>query len=565
SRLARPSNRQSFPTASSAQSNTTTQQPSRLPSATDAKSTATQYRRASAFSTVSRAHREQSPMSPAPVLDTPRTYQNELSPKRSFSVKKDTELSPHQFLSQLSSSRRRPSNPEVTHTPPNRTSTYRPSNLNYSTPRAQPETPQAEARQETASRVDGTESLDSTGAATSVWDELDELKTRIRRIELGGKIPATSGAVVANATERPRTANTSVTTVSSSPKQQRKNNASPPESTAGTSTPQRTHPLLRDALAKARQHVAPPVYRSLEATATEALELAELTGSAGPQGNLQTVSSVLHGASISDRQIRRKADSICRSLTELCIELCDNKSSIASPAIRSINGAPTRRLSVQINGAESPTIRPSIEEESDTIPRNSPSRAMSRIEARRTSLMAGNLNGSPREASYEPLTPSQSGIPTRLSRAGTSLQRARRRDEEEDDDDPTLRVPSRAMTDFRDIRASTNHTKRFSREYTSREQLQELQPGPALQQHTSSLRRPTISGAENNSLLYQDDSRFHIERRRTPGYEKPLSADLGSRLVQPTTNYSAHRASLGAQGLGRNTSVSRRVRTNVGE
>jgi hypothetical protein len=414
---------------------------------------------------------------------------------------------------------------------------------------------------------EGTESqsLDSTGPAASVWDELDDLKSRIRRIELGGKVPTTSGAAVAQATaDRPRTANTSVTTVSSSPKQVRRNDGSPAESTVGALTPHRVHPLLRDALAKAKQTIAPSAYRALEATANEAMALAESAGSAGPQGTLHSASSVLNGSIITDRQVRRKADNICRSLTELCIELCnDNKSSIASPALRSAVAGGSRRPSVQING-ESPQVRASIEPESDTLRHSSPSRAMSRIEARRTSLMTDKVNGRTREPSQEP--PSvQSGIPTRLARAGTSLHRTRRNMDDEDED-PTLRAPSRAMTDFRDTRAATsNRSKRFSRDYTSQEPMPELQPSPSLQ-YNAPTRRPTVTGAENNSsLLFRDGSRrYDMNRQNSPAYER--SGDINSRLIQPSTQYASNRLSTGGIGLGRSGSLNRRLRgTSTGE
>lgn len=371
-------------------------------------------------------------------------------------------------------------------------------------------------------------------------------------------MPTTSGAVIASATgERPRTANTSITTVSTSPQQQRKTNDSATDSTDSARTTYKVHPLLRDALVKAKQHIAPSVYRVLEATASEAIGLAELAGSAGPQGTLQSASSILTGASVPDRQVRRKADNICRSLTELCIELCDTKSSIASPSIRATSISVSRRPSVQINGESTP-IRASIEPESDVLPRSSPSRAMSRIEARRTSLMVGRLNGNARESSVEPPTPSQSSIPTRLSRAGTSLHRTRQSLEDEDED-PTLRAPSRAMTDFQDIRSS-GQNKRFSREYTSREPMPDLQPSPSLQ-HTTSLRRPTVSGAENNHLFFQGGSRrYNLDRQSSPAYKKQVSADLGSRLAQPTSQYSSNRASIGAGGLGRAGSLNRRLR-----
>jgi hypothetical protein len=542
-------------------------------------------RRASLLPTPTRNAYERSPLSPSPAPDsTPRTRLPELSHKASFSSRRDSDLSPRDFLAQFSSSSaRRPSQPEMQHTPPSRTPShpYRPSNLNYSSSRDEarvsnePRTPLVESAYESTSRHDGTESHASTGPATSVWDELDELKTRIRKIEMGGKIPSTSGAIVSQASaDRPRTANTSATTVSSSPNQQRKSNPSPSESTAGTQTPSnsKTHPLLRDALSKARQYVSPAVYRSLEAAASEALALAEMSGSAGPQGTLHSASSIIDGAVVSDRQVRRKADNLCRSLTELCIAMCDSKTGLASPAFRSNTNTITRRPSVQING-DSPTIRESVEPESNTLPGVSPSRALSRIEARRSSMLVADMNGNRRDNSQEPYDDRQT--PSRMQRAGTSLHRSRRSNEQEDEEDLTFRAPSRAMTSIDFSRSRPTDNNRFSsgRQYTSREPMPDLQPSPALQP-TSNLRRPSISSTPSehrNSLLFRDGaSRYGHElgREGSPAtYEKPLSGGLRARAQLSVARNPNNRNSIGGiSDIGRSVSLGRRLRgSSTGE
>lgn len=542
-------NRQSLPSGlhspSPVPSLSTTPTTTRIPAQADPRSSG--QRR---VSHLPRNLQDQSPLSPA--LTTPRTRPPELSSKPSFS-RKDAELSPRDFLAQF---QRRPSQPDALHTPPQRTGTYRPSNLNYSSSRDDSRTPHVENVYETASRADGTESHGSTGPATSVWDELDELKTRIRKIEMGGKIPATSGAVISQASaDRPRTANTSATTVSSSPNQHRKANTSPSESTIETQTPNssKIHPLLRDALAKARQHISPAVYRVLEATAMEAITLAEMSGSAGPQGTLHSASSILGGTIVSDRQVRRKADNICRSLTELCIAMCDTKAAVSSPALR-LSAAPvSRRPSVQING-ESPTIRQSIEPESNTLSSVSPSRALSRIEARRTSMLAVGQ----RESSQEPFDDRHT--PSRLQRAGTSLHRARE-SVDDDDEEPILRAPSRAMTDFRAVRASEKNRFSNSRQYTSREPLPGLQPSPALQT-TAALRRPTVSGVPNeNSLLFRDGHRrYDVNREASPAYEKQMAGNLRARAQLGAARNPNRNSIGGISELGRSVSLGRRLR-----
>ncbi|KAJ4304541.1 hypothetical protein N0V90_000067 [Kalmusia sp. IMI 367209] len=362
SRIAR-SNRQSLPSSipssSPATSNLTRSNGARIPAAIDTQ-TGTQYRRSSLVPSSTRSTREQTPITPANPVETPRTRLHELSPQRSFVSRpkdsdlspkeflaqldasrkdkrpsyaespqefiakadatrrrpKDTDFSPKDFLAQLDTSRRRPSYPDALQTPPNRTGTFKPSNLHYhSSSRETPATPHVDTPQEARSRYEGTESHGSTGPATSMWDELDELKSRMKRLEMGGKIPATSGAIVAQASaERPQTANTSITTVSSSPNQQRKAPSS--ESIVLASASSKVHPLLGEALAKAKKHTAPAIYRVLEATASEALALAEMTGSAGPQGTFHSASSILGGPSVPDRQVRRKADNI----DAICLE-----------------------------------------------------------------------------------------------------------------------------------------------------------------------------------------------------------------------------------------------------
>ncbi|KAF2001722.1 hypothetical protein P154DRAFT_521479 [Amniculicola lignicola CBS 123094] len=557
SRIARVNNRQSLPT-NAFSSNPSTPNASRRTSVVETKPS-TPYRRASLLVPTSRTQREQSPLSPS-LQETPRSRLLDLSPKPSLPSPRmrDQDLSPHQFLSTVG--RRRPSNNEPVHTPPNRA--YRPSNLHYSSSRDHPEPPVIDTpQQETGSRPDGTESLDdSTGPAASVWDELDDLKSRIRKIELGGKIPSTSGAVVSNASgDRPRTANTSATTVSTSPQHLRKTSTEREETPNGVHAPNKMHPLLKDALGKAKQHIAPAVHRVLETTVNEAIELAELTGSSGPQGTLFSASSIINGAAISDRHVRRKADNICRNLTDLCLALCEAQPAMASPALaRAVVASNSRRPSVQING-QSPLIRQTIEQENDALRNSSPSRALSRIEARRTSM--GGISGSPRDHSQEPPNPSQSHIPSRLARAGTSLHRTRRT-LDEDEEDPTMRVPSRAMTDFQNVRTEREPPARHNRGYPSREPLPELQPSPAIH-HTQSLRRPTVSGATNdNSHLHFRDTarRYQLDRQNSPAYERQMSAELSSR--DPRTQYNSSRTPLSSSGLGRMGSLNRRLRGN---
>lgn len=575
SRIARVNNRHSTPSGpqSSSPIHTisayATPTTSRIPfsSSTDPKSSALP-RRPTALPTSSRTTYQSS--SPNNPNETHRTRLPELNSKASFSSRRDAELSPSEFLASM----RRPSVPDALQTPPKRASAhaYRSSNLNYTSVRNEPRTPQTESRHEGSLHHDGTESHGSTGPAASVWDELDELKTRIKKIEQGSsKTPATSNAAVAQASaERPRTANTSATTVSSSPHQQRKLNASPSESTVDAPST-KVHPLLRDALAKAKQHTTHSVYRILESTAAEAIALAEMAGSTGM---LSSAASIYSGAATADRQVRRKADNICRSLTELCIALCDTKPNLASPALRSsaAAAAAARRPSVQVNGESPKTIRDS--EESGSVVSFSgvsPSRALERIEARRTSMLAAST--SKRESSQESNSASDALATSRIQRAGTSLNRTRRQSEADEDEDDTLRAPSRAMTDFRQLRNNSNDTnntnnsnfeknRQISRTYTSQEPMPELQPSPKFQ-HTTGLRRPTVTGVLNeNSLLFKDSPRrYNFDRQSSPAVEKQTISGLRERLQLSANRTNLNRNSIGTTAdLTRSVSLGTRMR-----
>ena len=307
-------------------------------------------------------------------------------------------------------------------------------------------------------------SADSQTADT-VWDELDDLKSRIKKLELTGKLPSNTGAATSGQSgERPRTATTAPTTIGSSPKYERK----PEVGSKGqqvtednTSRPNvaNIHPLLHSALANAKPLLNTAMYRTLEATASDALQLAAMTGSAGPQGTAFSAASIINGVTVADRHVRRKADNMCRNLTDLCIALCEGKnevpSVIASPiTIASAKASPTyhhSRSSIgSIDGGQKISNRP-----------------MSRLEARRSSMLglqhAGSVPDSPREkpedisASEHETTPSQPGDQPRefrrTSRVSSRLLHVRKSRHDDDggtsgDENLTARPPSRAMTDI---------------------------------------------------------------------------------------------------------------------
>lgn len=342
--------------------------------------------------------------------------------------------------------------------------------------------------------------------ADTVWDEVDNLKSLIKKLELTGKGPTTSGAAVSTEpNERPRTATTAPTTIESSPKPEQKpesesaptTSAGPAEKGVGGKMTADIHPLLHSALAKAKPLLNATLYRSLEVTASDALQLAAMTGSAGPQGTAFSAASVIQGLTASDRQVRRKADTMCRNLTDLCLALCEGKNdapnTTASPGITSTSAS------------NSPTIRLSRSRGPNEMLQRASSRPMSRLEARRSSILgtqSSNGGDSPREsiddvsASEQETTPSHSNRlePRRLGRATSRLQVARhqRYEEASGDEDPTVRPPSRAMTDVGNLRSKLSN----ARDYGS------LQPqkSPGLRD-TLAARRANSGAFEGNREL----------------------------------------------------------------
>ncbi|KAL3468440.1 hypothetical protein BJX64DRAFT_5511 [Aspergillus heterothallicus] len=298
------------------------------------------------------------------------------------------------------------------------------------------------------SQKDGTESTLSTTAPSTVWDELEDLKSRIKKLELTGKLPPSSQEAITSASgDRPRTATTTVTTMSSSPRH-RRTSASGESDTITVPSP--VHPLLQSALVKARSSVSKEVYTALEATAADAMALSQLLGTGKtPSGSV----SVVNGYGPAERQSRRKADSVCRSLTELCLALSDEQH------IKQQSPGEDAALRLSQNGTDEGTITPTISyrrsinqdpEEADR--RQSAPRVASRLEARRASL-ANHTDYPSHETSAQNTklthTPSSPATGSRLSRLSVSMRTRRIQDEESNEHrSPHGRSISRSMTDI---------------------------------------------------------------------------------------------------------------------
>lgn len=379
-------------------------------------------------------------------------------------------------------------------------------------------------------------SVDSDTADT-VWDELDDLKSRIKRVERTGKLPLMSGgAVSGESSERPRTATTAPTTIDSSPKHDKSENKPQQESIAeqtasehvvGGSTAKNIHPNLHAALAKAKSLLSASLYRSLEATAADALQLVAMTGSAGPQGTTFSAAAIINGVTVSDRHVRRKADTMCRNLTDLCIALCEGKheapSVTASPVL----------LATPLSNSPSLRYTRSSLGQTDSLNKTN-NRPMSRLEARRTSILgsqAGSIGNSPSgaedmSASEQETTPS---VRRRDDNAGSArpqsrLQRIRQQhyNQTGEDDDPTIRPPSRAMTDIG--RSKPQGPRDFStpqRSPSLRDSLVARRANASAYESNRELSRVTSLGSDSGR------NRRFLDPSTTPVLEEEDTADGG--------------------------------------
>ena len=313
---------------------------------------------------------------------------------------------------------------------------------------------------------DGTESTVSTTAPSTVWDELEDMKSRIRKLEITGKLPASSNAAMSNTfRERPPTATTTMTTNSLSPKHRQLISVSQEASTVKTPEVANVHPLLHAALAKAKPAVNTNLYKALEATASDALTLAAMAGSASAQGVASAASTTGTSSGI-DRQLRRNADNMCRSLTELCIAL------VAETSETELLAGKVRPGSKDANAA-APQKGPALQElrffrDTSGEPEfRSSSRVMSRLEARRTSLALGSSPLSRRESPQEASTPTQAVPPasSRLDRTSSVIHHNRASEDTGDITNSSRRPLSRATTEVGQTRPSPQ--TKISREYTS--------------------------------------------------------------------------------------------------
>ncbi|KAK6498503.1 hypothetical protein TWF481_011091 [Arthrobotrys musiformis] len=355
----------------------------------------------------------------------------------------------------------------------------------------------------------------STISSGTVWDELDELKMRIKRLELTGTLPPASsslsgvGSGISNSSgDRPRTGTTAATTVSNSPRHQPQQlNGNNSESSVATVSetangpPPTIHPVLHAALAKTKTVLPEHIIKALDALANDTLNLAQAVGSTGQ--STMSINSAINSPEkqlVTDRQIRRKVDNVCRSLTELCVSLADGRMPFDPPPDNQVQTMPIvpppqiqqpqiqQQQQQQIQQIQQQPPPPQVQtsvfqprmedpiertntafdyrspsaighkiDREATVTPNSAARAHARFEARRASLLGAP---SPQYISRQEASPSpQPGATNRLSHRNSMSLRGDRRSIIEPEDEleipqaPSYRSPSRASN----LNTSTVH------------------------------------------------------------------------------------------------------------
>jgi hypothetical protein len=392
---------------------------------------------------------------------------------------------------------------------------------------------------DTGNGGEGTESTLSNTAPSTVWDELDDLKSRIHRLELTGKLPSTSGAAVSRLSDdRPPTATTTATTMSSSPKRvengQRQNKDA--VSTTSSHHHRESHSILQSALVKSKALLDADVYQALESAANDAISLASMMGTPGQPGPISgSASTIGSNATVTDRQLRRKAESVCRSLTELCLALGEEVTQTRMPR-QSIEVPPP----VQNEAPITPTInktfsgfsqrRQSIGRSEKPAPKESVTspRAMSKFEERRLSILNGSSLPASRTTTSIPSTPIE---PMSSRRSSLLVSRSRRAGTEEPDDGRTsslLLRTRRAGTEEPDEGRRTSLFVRNRRNTVGEDSEDE-----------SRFRGPSRARTDLNTIrvVPQDHTPQPAENTSAIPRRRYVSSTIGtSRLATPSVN-----------------------------
>ena len=421
-------------------------------------------------------------------------------------------------------------------------------NGHYSSPLAGRSDQKAHQESEPSTpRAEGTDSTLSTTAPSTVWDELDDIKSRIRKLEVTGTIPPSSGATLSNGYgDRPRTATTTVTTASLSPALDQSKGIAPQMHSAGEGDLASIHPLLHSALAKTKTSISPNTYNALEATAIDALTLALMASSAGAENYLINPNSTINGMAVIDRQLRRKADNMCRSLTELCIALSEEESEKDTNGVGSRPGSSNNAVSARQQREDSAEDS-RLQRGSSLDPEFRPgSRIMNRLESRRTSILGLHANYSPKERPQDVPIPPHGSRPI-ASRQGSNSTVLLRRQTNDDEAHNHVRPVSRAMTEIR-----PSPRERTSREYTSQHPLPSQPKRSPSVQSSQPARRSYFLTQSPSTPTIQPGNRRYLDRSTPPSTDSARLAAARQRRIaslgQPTA-IDQQRASTLAQRL----------------
>ncbi|EXL00461.1 hypothetical protein FOQG_00634 [Fusarium oxysporum f. sp. raphani 54005] len=420
----------------------------------------------------------------------------------------------------------------------------------------------------------------------------NSMYSRRRSSVTDNNLPSTSGAAVSRLSDdRPPTATTTATTMSSSPKRVENGHQNTNADAVSTTSShhRESHSILQSALAKSKVLLDTEVYQALESAANDAMALASMMGTPGLPGPISSGASTIgSNATVTDRQLRRKAESVCRSLTELCLALGEDATQTRIPR-QSIeipppaqNDAPTtptigktfsgfsqrrqsigrndqtaakehltsprtlskfeeRRLNI-LNGSSLPTSR---------VSNSIPSTPIEPISNRRSSLL---VSRSRRAGTEEPDEGRKSSLLLRTRRAGTeepdegrrtSLFVRNRRNTvgEEGEEESRFRAPSRAPTEL----GST------IRVVTQDQTPQQQQYSPSADTTSAIPRRRFVSSNLGASRLATPSVNTATPPRRY--MERPAQQDHGNSAVEKLAEERAQRyASLGQTTMVNRTS-----------
>lgn len=365
---------------------------------------------------------------------------------------------------------RRPSYPDENHTPslPSETrgsqfsgpSRFFPPSTSLDTPpRSLPNDLQNQ------SCIEDAEALGPVTPPLVIWSELDDLRSRIKKLELIGRAPQTSAAAMSTATSnRPRDTKAGLPNSPFSPRHRQK--TTPALEAGSIDARPSLHGLLRTSLARTKPLVSATLYGCLEATAHDAMALSAMAGPGSSRAGYSTDNAV----TVGDRQIRRKAEAMCRNLTELCITLCEGRSPLHDPDPTSRAARHDGDRPIEDGEPATPVVSsvagPSSKGPSDSGgvgALRSSSRALSRVEARRAVRLQHDTQSSDSPQSI----PEETFQPRSITRAGTSLLRAHRARNlasanMQGADYLTFRTPSRAMATARPPAGRINSFERYT-------------------------------------------------------------------------------------------------------